>query len=524
MNLKHILYSAIGILSIFPLYFFFWQQTPHETQLKHLRLNLSEGDPPSLHPHLASDIRGRILGKALFEGLTRLNKQGKGEPAACEAIELDPSSTVYTFSLRPHSWSNGEQVTAYQFEKAWQQAVDPNSNCARADLFYIVKNAKKIKKGELPVTALGIHALDEKTLRVELENPAPYFLELISHPVFSPVYDQEIEPKAFNGPFELNEWKRGSVLGLRKNPLYWDKQAVDLDKISIFMVSTLNVEQAMFQRDELDIIGDCFDSFPVDFLPEAMQSPHFRSQEISRVYWLYVNTQQPPFTSDKIRKAFAYALNRSFLAKNFLIGDTPCFTILPKTLTTIKNDSVIDEDKEKALELFQQGLEELSLTKESFPQITLSYCNYGSQKSLSELLQEKLQKTLGIRVVLQSLEWNTLVQNFIHGQFQLASCMRNAIYEDPLYFLEIFKEKNNSYNYSRWENESYKQLLNTAIATSEKTKRDECFYKAEKLLQDEMPVIPIYTENCKYLVKDNLKGYFINNSGYVDLKYISFDQ
>ena len=177
MKLSKFLLVA-GIMASCTLFFFLSKEKgQHKEKFsQHLRVNLSEGDPTSLHPHLAADIRSRILGKALFEGLTRLTPKGKGELAAAEKVDVNDSFTRYVFSIRPHEWSNGEPVTAYQFEKSWKQAIHPDSICARGDLFYIIKNAKKAKRNELSLENVGIQALDEKTLVVELEHPAPYFL------------------------------------------------------------------------------------------------------------------------------------------------------------------------------------------------------------------------------------------------------------------------------------------------------------------------------------------------------------
>jgi oligopeptide transport system substrate-binding protein len=486
----------------------------------HLRVNLLEGDPPSLHPHLGADIRGRILGKSLFEGLTRLGDEGQGELAAAEKVELDPSCTRYTFHIRSHLWSNDQPVTAHHFEQAWKKAIHPDSICARADLFYTIKNARKVKCRELPLEEAGIKALDDKTFIVELENPAPYFLQLISHPLFSPLFNDDPEPTVFNGPFKISKWERGNVLELDKNLSYWDRQSVQLEKVSIFMVPDIHTEFALFEKQDLDIVGDCFDAFSLDVLLRAMDKPNFRTQEISRVFWLYINTTQFPFQSEKIRQAFAYALDRDFLTRNFLLGDIPCGTILPRTLTLLEGESM-DKNSAQALQLFEEGMQESGLTRETFPAITLSYCTYGSQKGLSELIQESLQKVLGIQVNIQNYEWNMLQENMVRGEFQLASCLRHAVYEDPLYFLDIFKSKGNSYNYARWENETYKSLLNLASATTDPSERKNYLSQAERLLTQAMPVIPIYTETCKYVTQDNIVGYHINRSGYTDFKSIA---
>ena len=498
-------------------------ETNMDSRLNHLRVNTSEGDPPSLHPHLSVDVRGRMIGKALFEGLTRLDSDGKTILAAANKIDTDPSYMRFQFSIRPHIWSNGQPVTAYHFEKAWKTALQPDMRCARADLFYIIKNAKKAKCGQVSLDEVGVKALDETTLIVELEHPAPYFLSLISHPIFSPIYDEKGEPTVFNGPFILGTWKHGSLFELERNSVYWDVDHVKLQKVSISMIADPHTEFFLFEKGEYDVMGDCFDSIPKDLLTAAKEDPRFQTQIISRIYWLYVNTETPPFNSAAIRKAFAYAIDRKNLVQNFLTDDIACTTILPKTLTLLGEDSSIDDgNKEKAIQFFEQGLQELNLTRETFPKITISYCTYGSEKSFTQILQETLKKTLGIDVEIQAFEWNILSDHLIHGQFQLASTPRHSMYEDPLYFLDIFRERSCSYNFSRWENKAYQELLSIASSTTDMKKRTDALRAAEKLLIDQMPVIPIYMETCKFLVNENLKGYSITRSGDVDFKSLSF--
>lgn len=493
-------------------------------RLNCLKINLPEGDPPSLHPHLGVDIRGRTLGKALFEGLTRLNKTGQPELAAAEKVEVSPSFSQYVFTIRAHHWSNGEPVTAYHFEQAWKKAIRPDSLCARSDLFYIIKNAKKAKLGQASLEDIGVKALDEKTLLVVLEHPGPYFLNLVSHPIFSPLPNSNIkEPDVFNGPFNIGKWKRGSVLELVKNPHYWDAQHVQLDKVSIFMVADTYTQFSLFEKNELDLVGDPFDSFPLDILSSAIKDPRFGSKEISRVNWLYVNINASPFQSVKIRKAFAYAINRAALTEYLLVGDQPCRSILPNTLTLLaKEEASHDADNALANLLLEEGMAELGLTRETFPLVTLSYCTYGYQKTVYEAIQEMWKKALGIQVRLEGSEWNVFSSQLNHGQFQLGSCMRSAVYEDPFYFLEIFMDKSYSYNCSRWEDQEYQNLLHQAISSEDVLQRKMYLKQAEKLLIEAMPVIPIYSETCKYILNDQITGFEINGSGYSDFKTISF--
>ena len=139
-------------------------------------INFQEGDFPSLNPQIAIDQRCRCLGMALFEGLTRLNADGEPEPAAAREIRCSSSNTIYTFILRKHHWSTGEEVTAFDFEQSWKRAIAPHSYCLRSDLFFIIKNAKEAHLGIKSIDQVKIKAINAKTLIVELEYPAFYFL------------------------------------------------------------------------------------------------------------------------------------------------------------------------------------------------------------------------------------------------------------------------------------------------------------------------------------------------------------
>ncbi len=209
------------------------QQTKISPKIeKKIRINLQEGDPPSLNPYVGVDLRSRCLFLTLFEPLMRRNEKGEIVPASAESFNVDSTKTVYTFYMRPTFWSNGEPVTSYDFEKTWKYALTPGTFCFRVDLFYPIKNAEKVKKGKLPFEALGISAPDPKTLVVTLEHPTPYFLDLMATSFFSPLYTlSDTNPTVFNGPFIVKEHIPDQRLVFKKNPWYWDLENIDLDEI-----------------------------------------------------------------------------------------------------------------------------------------------------------------------------------------------------------------------------------------------------------------------------------------------------
>ena len=485
-----------------------------------LRINFQDGDLPSTHPHFGIDYRMRSLQAALFEGLTRLDPDGIPQPAAAKTISISPDQTVYTFVLRPHNWSNGEPVRAHHFAEAWKNAIAKDSSCRRPDLFYLIKNSVKIKKGEVGLSVVGIRTLDEKTLEIELEHPAPYFLELISNPIFSPLYDDSQEPTVFNGPFIIDRWKHDQFLSLKKNALYWDAQNVALDAINISVVTDPLTAVHLFEKGELDWIGSPFSCLPSDMVPAFEKKGWLKTQDVARVYWLYCNNQKFPFNNASIRKALAYAIDRKAIVEHVLLGQKAANAPLPLSLTLVGAEGISEtRDLSMAQHYFAQGLQELGLTLETFPPIILSHSHITGQRQLSEIIQSNWSEALGVHVNLEGGEWNVFFSNLSNGNYQIGGCLKSALFSDPIYHLELLEDMNHSYNVCRWENPVYQECLSLSRLAVEASERVALMRRAEKILVEEMPVIPIYSETYLYMVRPHIQGIVIHDLGHVDFKW-----
>lgn len=478
-----------------------------------------QGEPTSLNPHIGFDLNCRSVQKSLFECLTRISPGNKPEPALAEKIEISPSKTIYTFTLRPSQWSNGEPLTAHHFASAWKRGIAHNSNCVRGDLFYQIKNARSIKKGELPLEEVGIKVLDDKTLRVELEHPTPYFLELIALPHFAPQYDDSVEPTVFNGPFLVKSWDREKLLTLEQNPYYWDAKAVHLKKIAFSLVHDPNTALLMYEKGELDWNGSPFTLLSPDVVPRLENENKISSKPVTGVYWFSCNTGAFPLNSVHIRKALSYSINRSELAEIACV-ETPTRTLIPLHMLPLKEEELYPEhDVKLALAEFEEGLKELNLTRENFPAITLSHSDVAGQKHLAEAVAENWEKTLGIKVELTGYEWNTFFHNLGSKQYHVGGCIWYFVVNDPIYALEFFKDISNRYNVPGWSHPDYIKLLDLAEAETDLHIRKEHLRQAEKILLSEMPIIPVYVSNYKYLVRDTLKDVTILSNGIVDFKW-----
>jgi oligopeptide transport system substrate-binding protein len=207
-----------------------------------LSINIKD-EPQSLDPRKARQVNSQAIVHMLFDGLMRMGKEGKVETALAHQVEESADHKSYIFHLRDSYWSNGEKVVAYDFAYAWKKVLSPDFPSDIAFLFYPIKNARAAKEGVAPLSEVGITCLDDKTLFVELNEPIPYFLDLVALPMFSPInarLDQEnpqwmCEAKDYvgNGPFMVANWEHQRAFQLKKNPLYWDSAAVHLEEIDL---------------------------------------------------------------------------------------------------------------------------------------------------------------------------------------------------------------------------------------------------------------------------------------------------
>ncbi len=476
---------------------------------KILRLNFYEGDPHSLSPHLA-DTRCRALCKALFEGLLRLNPKGVLEYAAAEKIIVSSCQTIYKFLLREHYWSNGELVTAYDFETSWKKALLSDSHCSRSELFYVIKNARKLKQGLVSVNGVKITAPNATTLIVELEYPSLHFLHLLTHPIFCPLYRGEEEPVHFNGPFIVKEWVYDQYLRLTANSFYWDRENVSIQDIFISMVKDPRTIIAMFKTEELDWIGDPFDQLALEEPFSYPQGTRVIAKKINRAHWVYLNTRSFPLQSANIRRAFSCAIDRKIITLELRNEAIPQFS--PILDTGSKNRCrEYDGNTLLAKQLFEQGLEELNLTRDNFPKITFHYGN--GQEKIAQLICNQIESALKIKLCLQQIEWNSLFNLLETNNFQIISCFTAPFYLSSNLEFGLLSP-------SKWEHPKCQTLFDLASQMIDPQKRKNLLQQAEQILLEEMPVISIFRPLHKCLLNRKIKRYYIADNGDIDVMHI----
>jgi oligopeptide transport system substrate-binding protein len=477
-----------------------------------LRLNFLDGDLPSLHPHLLEPhIRGRITGRLLFEGLTRINAKGEAELAGAKSVDISSDGLQYVFALENNRWSDGSSVLACHYEKAWKKALSPASYCPRADILYIIKNAQEVKQGKLPLETVGVKAIGGKTLLVELAYPSPHFLEFSAQCTYAPLHDaQEKEPCQFNGPFLVKEWKKGDHLHLVSNPYYWDSKHISLKQINMRMLEDSMTTFLLFEKKEVDWVGFPMGTLLEEFIDHLKQL-NIMSQPAARAYWLYLNTTKPYLSSSSIRRALSLALNRSTITTDIIVDGQPLTKPIPSML--LPATTFLREDFFEARSEFERGLEELGLTKETFPILTISYA--GDRKPFAEHIQEAWSKAFGIKIEIQWKEWNTHRTDFEKGLYEIGCCYNATVCSDPLELLERFASINPS-NFSQWENFQYNEKISLAKQEKDLPLRMKRLMEAEQILMDQMPFIPISSEVLLFAHHPDLEGYVIDRVGNID--------
>ncbi len=493
-----------------------------------------QADPFSLDPRIGGDRRSQIITRELFEGLTRIGKDGSTQLALAEKYSISSDGCVYTFTLHPSQWSNGDPVTAHDFVYAWKSLIDPEFITPFSYAFYIIKNAKKAHMKECSIDEIGLRAVNDLTLEITLEHPAPYFIELASNPLYCPIHQKTVEANPHwsqgcakdtyisNGPFIIKERVLKSHITLEKNPNYWNKKdSPKINNIHFAIIEDNLTAYNMFKSNQLDWFGEPFGGIPLETVHELIKTGELQKYHRGGVYWYVISTIKPHLSSSKIRKAFAYALNRHDITEHLLQGgETPAFSFIPKEMSMIKKPLFEDNNIQKARELFYEGLKEIGLTQETYPTLTIDHWAESRDRMLAETVQEQLQKTLGIRVKLQSNDWPTYFKKVTSGDLEMGGFGWYPWFYDPMYNLEYLKFRSSGINGSQWESKKYIALLDAADSTQDPIQRDKAMREAEMLVLEQLPIIPVFYQTYKYTKNPKMKGEVLSRIGLMELKWL----
>ncbi len=494
-----------------------------------------EAEPASIDPAMSTNIPSSNVELQLFDGLTRLDEKGAPQSADAEKWTVSADGLVYTFTLRDGLvWSDGKPLTAHDYEYAWKRVLDPATGSPNAYMLYPIKNGEAYFNKKVGADAVGVKALDNKTLQVTLENPTAYFLGLTAFHAYYPVPKAVVEkdPKTWaseaktfvgNGPFTLTSWAHKSNMVFAKNTKYWDAQHVTLESMDWPISESQKTRLTLVENGQADMMVEP----PMVDQQRLTDKGIFHIAPYLGTYYYVFNTQAAPFNDVRVRKALALAIDRENLLKNVVKGGkTAAYAFVPPGL---KDARAGKDFREVGGNLTKQDVSEAKRLLEEagygpnhpLPTVTLLYNTNELHKAIAEAMQAMWKETLGIDVQLVNQETKVYFASREEGNFQIAKASWIADYADPQSFMDVFYDQKND---ARMDNPAYRQLVETAHTSLDASARMTAMHEAEKMLFDEAIVIPIYFTTQPYVATDRIGGYTISNLGTIDFKHAFIKQ
>ncbi len=481
----------------------------------------NKSDPQELDPHIVQGVPEHHILQTLIENLVAEDpKTLTPVPGQAERWEISADGTVYTFHLRPGiRWSNGEPVTAHDFVRSYQRALTPSLGSEYAYMYFVMAGAEDYFKGKSrDFATVGAKALDERTLRITLNGPVPYFLSLLNHyswwPVHLPTLARHGDPYqrksrwtrpgnfVGNGPFTLERWDVGRVIVVKKNPLYWNAGSVKLSRIHFHAIESIDTEERAFRAGQLHVTEEV----PQSKIPAYRKNmPHLlRIDPYLGAYFYRINTTRPQFRDKRVRHALAMAIDRKKIVENVTRGgQLPAFYFTPPDTVGYTSRTTLRYDPEAARRLLAAAGYPGG---KGFPAFDLLYNTSEAHKAIAETIQQMWQRELGIEVKLLNQEWKVYLDTEKRLDYDVSRAGWIGDYPDPSTFLETFLSDSGN-NRTGWTNKEYDRLLKEAARLGDRNVRYELFQKAEAIFLDELPVIPNYHYTRVYLLQPSVRGW-----------------
>lgn len=501
----------------------------NEQQIMHISNAL---EPPEIDPHVTSGIMEYHLQMAVFEGLVAKHPQTlEAVPAVADSWTISEDKTVYTFHIRDTAkWSDGDKLTAYDFEYSWKRVLQPEIGCEFLTDFFVIKNAEAYYKGEVKdFSDVGIKALDDSYFQVTLKYPVPYFLLQMDNFTMYPVQKKTIEkfnafkergtrwtrPENFvgNGAFVIKEWTPSVIFSVKKNPYYWDAVNVKLNEIHFYPYDNIMLEERMFKAGQVH---------KTEFLPSAKvdkykNSPDYHQSSYYAIYYYVFNNKIKPLDDVRVRKALAYSIDRESLVKNVTRGgQKPAFHYTPDNPYGYTAKANFSYDVELAKKLLAEAGYPAG---KGFPKLELTYNTNADHLKIALAVQQMWKANLGIDISLRNLEWKVYLDARNSRDYQILRRSNVADILDPSTFL-LPMMTHDPMNDSEWGSKRYDELMELSKLAKTQEERYGYFQEADKILIDEMPQVPIYFYTTNNLVASNVKGYYKNILDYHPYKYV----
>ena len=467
---------------------------------------------------------------AIIEPLFVTAADGTPVNALCASYETNEESTEYVFHIREDAnWMNGVPVTADDFVFAWRRLVDPVTASEYSFMMEVaaVKNATPIISGELPIEELGVSAVDSKTLKVELDHPVSYFLNLMTFPSFCPIneafatelgseYALGADKLLCCGPFYMSAWDvGGNTYQLKKNPSYYDADKVNLDEINFQIIKDPQQTMLAYENGTLDYVR-----LSGDQIVKYQTMDGFTRIEEGYLWYLSPNLNPKSeeyscgLESENLRMAIALSYDKDVICYEILQdGSTPADFAIPNRLAIGPDGKDFREtsplylqtDKAKAQEYWEAAKEELGVDEVT---IELLYDDSDSTPLIAQFLQSEIENNLpGVHINLKSQPKKSRTELMQNREYQLGLTRWGPDYADPMTYLDMWTT-GSTYNYGEWSNEEYDKLIADANGdlANRYEERWEALKQAEALVMEHAVILPVYQKGTAAMVRPGITG------------------
>ena len=496
-------------------------------------------EPQGLDPHVVTGVPENHILRALFEGLAVKNPYTlEPEPGVASSWDISDDGRVITFQINPEAvWSNGEPITATDYVWSWKRLLTPMLGAENAYMLFPVKNAEAFNKGQVTdFNEVGVKALDDSTLQVTLNERTPYFLQLMDHystfAVHRPTIEKHgkatdrftawtrVENMVSNGAFRLKKWQLNRRIELEKSDTYWDRDKIRLNGIIFYPTENGVSEERMFRVGQLHYSG----GVPLGKIPvyqEMENSPYVQAPYLGTYYYL-LNTKRAPTDNLNVRKALSIAVDRDKLNKTILKGtNLSAYSITPPDTLGYFPPILFSYDVAYARELLAEAGYP---NGEGWPGLELTYNTSEDHRKIAVALQQMWKDNLNIEVTLTNQEWKVYLDSVTNMHFQIARRGWIGDYVDPNNFLDLFISTGGNNNTGFADPAYDEMILREAPQAATKEERFAIFKKAETLLMEQMPIIPIFTYTSKHLIHPSVNGMPPNLMDSVNMKYVWLDK
>ncbi len=479
-------------------------------------------EPGSLDPHRTQGVPGSNIGRDLFEGLTSEAPDGTVIAGAAESWEISDDGKTYRFFLRPEArWSNGDPVTADDFVYSLRRSLDPATLSNYTFILNPILNAEAVAAGELPTTEVGVRALDTHTLEIQLENITPYFLGLLTHSASYPVHPPSAEAHGnqyarpgnlvSNGAYRLEEWVVQSHVKLVRNENYWDNGRTTIDEVWYYPTEDQTAELSRFRAGELDL-SNAIPKRQVDWIRENLPEELVISPYLGTYYFGF-NLTRPPFQdSPELRRALALAVDRDIITGQVTnAGEVPAYGWVPpvQNYTGQQMPEAAWTQEERVAEA--RRLYALAGYSEENPLRTrILYNTQEDHRRIAVAIASMWKQTLGVEVEILNQEWKVFLdtrQQKIETELYRSGWIGD--YNDAYTFAELFAS-GSGLNHTGYSSPDYDRLLREASAEGDMKRRAELLQQAERVLVEDLPIMPLYFYVTARLVRPWVGGFTPN--------------